>query len=169
MPVMQGYRREALAERAGVDPGYVDRLLELGILDDPGADSSFSVGDVRRVRLLRGLDAGGLPLDAIATAVRRGDLAFRFLDLESWDWYGGFLNKTYGELSRETGIDLDLLRILRESMGFARPRPDDPVHEEALEWIRRPWRASSASGGRACAVSRRRPVPRYGPRGAGRP
>jgi adenylate cyclase len=132
---MEGYPREALAKRAGVEAEYVDRLLELGILEDPGPDSGFSVGDVRRVRMLRGLEDGGLPLDAIATAVRRGDLSFRFLDLESWDWYGGFLNQTYEELSRETGIDLDLLRILREAMGFARPQADDPVHEEALAWI----------------------------------
>jgi hypothetical protein len=97
---MEGYLREALAKRAGVEAEYVDRLLELGILDDPGPDSGFLVGDVRRVRMLRGLEDGGLPLDAIATAVRRGDLSFRFLDLESWDWYGGFLNKTYEELSR---------------------------------------------------------------------
>ena len=133
---MEGYPREALAKRAGVEGEYVDRLLELGILEHPGRDSGFSAGDVRRVRMLRGLEDGGLPLDAIATAVRRGDLAFRFLDLESWDWYGGFLNQTYEELSRETGIDLDLLRVLREAMGwFARPRGDDPVHEEVLAWI----------------------------------
>jgi adenylate cyclase len=132
---VEGYGREALAERAGVDVEYVARLHDLGLLDDPGQRSGFSVGDVRRVRLLRGLEDGGLPLDAIATAVRRGDLAFRFLDLESWDWYGGFLNKTYAELSRETGIDLDLLGVLREAMGFARPREEDPVHEEALAWI----------------------------------
>jgi adenylate cyclase len=132
---VEGYSREALAKRAGVEAGYVERLLERGVLDDPGPDSGFSVGDVRRVRMLRGLEDGGLPLDAIATAVRRGDLSFGFLDLESWDWYGGFLSKTYGELSRETGIDLDLLRILREAMGFARPRADDPVHEEAMAWI----------------------------------
>jgi adenylate cyclase len=131
---MEGYPREALAKRAGVEAEYVDRLLELGLLEAPtGAEAS--AGDVRRVRLLRGLEDGGLPIEAIGTAVRRGDLSFRFLDLESWEWYGGFVGKTYRQLSAEAGVDLELLQVLRESMGFARPRPEDPVHEEDLDWI----------------------------------
>ena len=39
--------REEVARRAGVDPGYVDRLVELGILG-PGQDDAFSQGDVLR-------------------------------------------------------------------------------------------------------------------------
>jgi hypothetical protein len=131
---MEGYPREALAKRAGVEAEYVDRLLELGLLEAP-TGAEVSAGDVRRVRLLRGLEDGGLPIEAIGTAVRRGDLSFRFLDLESWEWYGGFVGKTYRQLSAEAGVDLELLQVLRESMGFARPRPEDPVHEEDLDWI----------------------------------
>ena len=132
---MGGFTREALAERAGVNAGYVDRLVELGILAAREAGSSFSPGDLRRVRLVRGLEEGGLPLDGISTAVRNGDLSFGFLDLYSWDWYGGFVGKTYRELSAETGLSLDMLQVIRESMGFARPGPEDPVHEEELDLI----------------------------------
>ena len=71
----------------------------------------------------------------MGTAVRNGDLSFGFLDLPSWDWYGGFVGKTYRELSAETGLDLEVLQAIRESMGFARPEPDDPVHEEELDLI----------------------------------
>jgi adenylate cyclase len=130
-----GSTREAVAERAGVSVGYVDRLIELGIVVAPGPGSPFSDGDVRRVRLVRGLEEGGLPLEGIGTAVRDGDLSFRFLDLPSWDWYGGFVGTTYRELSAETGLGLDMLYAIRESMGFARPEPDDPVHEEVLDVI----------------------------------
>jgi class 3 adenylate cyclase len=133
--VVDGFDREALAKRAGVDTAYVDRLIELGILASPGDGSAFSRGDVRRVRLVRGLEEGGLPLDGIGTAVRDGDLSFRFLDLVSWDWYGGFVAKTYRELAEENGLDLDMLRAIREAMGFARPEPDDPVRDEDLDWI----------------------------------
>jgi adenylate cyclase len=133
--IVAGFTREALAERAGVHVRYVDRLIELGILVPPETGSLFSEGDVRRLRLVRGLEEGGLPLEGISTAVRNGDLSFRFLDLSSWDWYGGFVGKTYRELSAETGFTLELLQVIRESMGFARPDPEDSVHEEELDLI----------------------------------
>jgi adenylate cyclase len=129
------FTRDALAERAGVPVDFVDRLVELGILASPDWDGLFSGGDVRRLRLVRGLQDGGLPLEGIGAAVRNGDLSFRFLDLPSWDWYGGFVGKTYRQLSAETGLSLELLQVIRESMGFARPEPDDSVHEEELEFI----------------------------------
>jgi adenylate cyclase len=130
-----GITRDALAERAGVPVGYVDRLVELGILTPSDTGSLFSPGDLRRVRLVRGLEEGGLPLEGISTAVRNGALSFGFLDLPSWDWFGGFVGKTYRELSAETGLGLELLQAIRESMGFARPEPEDPVHEEALDLV----------------------------------
>jgi len=132
---VDGLTREALAERAGVDVGYVDRLIELGILAAPETGSPFTEGGFRRVRLVRGLEGGGLPLEGMSAAVRNGDLSFGFLDLPSWDWYGGFTAKTYGQLSAETGLGLGLLQVLRESMGFAGPGPEDRVHEEVLDLI----------------------------------
>jgi adenylate cyclase len=130
-----GYTSEALAERAGVDVSYVDRLVELGILVPSETGRSFSEGDFRRTRLLRALEDGGLPLEGIATVVRNGEFSFAFMDLPSWDWYGGFVEKTYRQLSAETGLSLELVQSVRESMGSARPDPDDFVHEEALELI----------------------------------
>jgi len=132
---VDGHTREALSERAAVPLAYVDHLVELGILALPEQGSFFSEGDLRRTRLVRGLEEGGLPLEGIATAVRNGDFSFRFLDLESWGWYGGFVGKTYGELSAETGVPLEMLQVVRESMGFARPDPEEPVHEEVLDVI----------------------------------
>jgi adenylate cyclase len=132
---VSGFTREALAERAGVPIGYVDRLVELGILPLPEAGSPFRDGDARRVRLVRGLEEGGLPLEGIGIAVRKGELSFAFLDLPSWDWYGGFVGRTYRELSAEIGLSMELLSAIRESMGSARPEPDDPVREEELDVI----------------------------------
>jgi len=132
---MAPFTRDDLAGRAGVPVDYVDRLVELGILARPETGARFSDGDLRRVRLVRGMEEGGLPLDGIGTAVRNGDLSFGFLDLPSWDWYGGFVGKTYQELTAESGLTLELLQVIRESMGFARPGPQDPVHEEELDLI----------------------------------
>ena len=127
--------RESLAERGGVDVEYVHRLQDLGLLATRGPDGRFSEGDLRRVRLLRGLEQGGLPLDGIATLVRNGELSFDFLDLPSWDWFGGFVGKTYEEVSAETGVSFEVIQAIRESMGFVRPGSRDPVHEEVLEPI----------------------------------
>jgi hypothetical protein len=122
MPGVGGFTREALAGRAAVPVGYVDRLVELGLLVSPEADAAFSDGDLRRVRLLHGLEQSGLPLEGIGAAVRNGDLSFGFMDLP--------IGTTYGEFAAETGVSLELLQAIRESMGFARPESEDPVHEE---------------------------------------
>jgi class 3 adenylate cyclase len=135
MHLVDGLTRDGLAERAGVAVDYVRRLVDLGILAAPDADSTFSEGDIRRVRLVHGLEAGGLPLEEMATAVRDGDLSLAFLDLPSWDWFGGFIGTSYEELAEQAGVSLELLQAIRESMGFARPEPEDPVHEEMMDSI----------------------------------
>src|SRR5262249_817488 len=48
--------RQEVARRAGVDPGYVDRLVELGILR-PAQEDAVSQGDVLTARWVRGLEA----------------------------------------------------------------------------------------------------------------
>src|SRR5262249_28883313 len=82
-PVTERSRREA-ARRAGVAPGYVDRLIELGILR-PDEDEAFSQGDVLTARWVRGLEAAGVPLEGMATAVREGTLSFSYLDASAFD------------------------------------------------------------------------------------
>ncbi len=115
--------------------GYLDRLVELGILVPPETGEAFRAGDLRRVRLVRGLEEGGLPLEGMGTAVRNGDLSFGFLDLPAWNWFGEPVGKSYRDLSAETGLSLELLQAVRESMGFARPEPDDPVHQDELDLL----------------------------------
>jgi hypothetical protein len=83
------FPHEELAGRAGVTVDYVDRLIELGILRSPAGDTSFSVGDVRKVRFVHALEDGGLPLEGMGTAVRNGDLSFDFFDGTAWERFGG--------------------------------------------------------------------------------
>ena len=75
--------REEVARRAGVDPGYVDRLVELGILG-PGQDDAFSQGDVLRARWVHSLEAAGVPLEGMAAAIRDGSLSFSYLDASAF-------------------------------------------------------------------------------------
>lgn len=132
---MSRLSREDLAQRAGVPADLVDGLVELGVLRPSGEDSSFSPGDVRRARFLYALRQGGVPLEAVATAIRNAGLSFAFFDHAYWERFGGLVAKTFRQLSAETGVGLELLQAIRESMGYARPDPDDAVRQDELDQV----------------------------------
>jgi adenylate cyclase len=123
------HSRQEVARKAGVPPDYVDRLVELGILT-PDAGDVFSTGDVRRARWVRGLEDSGVPLEGMATAVRDGTLSFSYLDASAFDRFAGMSTATFRELSEETGVSMQLLKVIREALGFAEPGPEDPVRED---------------------------------------
>jgi adenylate cyclase len=131
---VSGYRRQEVAQQAGVDPAYLDRLVELGILT-PDAGGAFSRGDVRRARWVQSLERAGVPLEGMAAAVRDGALSFSFLDVTAFDQFAGLSGTTFHQLSARTGIPLELLTVVREAFGFAEPRPEDPVHQNELKVV----------------------------------
>jgi adenylate cyclase len=131
---VSGYTRQEVAQRAGVDPDYVDRLVELGILTPAGAHA-FSPGDALRARWLRSLERAGVPLEGLAAAVRDGALSFSFLDVAAYDQFAGLSATTFQQLSAQTGIPLELLMVVREAFGFAEPRPEDHVHDNELSVV----------------------------------
>jgi adenylate cyclase len=131
---VSGYTRQEVAQRAGVDPDYVDRLVELGILT-PAAADAFSPGDVLRARWLQSLERAGVPLEGLAAAVRDGALSFSFLDVAAYDQFAGLSATTFQQLSSQTGIPLELLMAVREAFGFAEPRPEDTVHHYELSVV----------------------------------
>jgi len=137
---VDGLTREELAERAGAAPSYIERLVDLGIVQ-PISESAkpFSLGDVRRVRFVRHLDEGGLILDGLGRAIRAGDLSLAFLDTSAWQRFGGLVNATYADVSARREIPLTLLQSIREAMGFARPSRDERLREDELplvEWTK---------------------------------
>jgi adenylate cyclase len=123
-----------VAQRAGVDPDYVDRLVELGVLT-PAAGEVFSAGDVLRARWLQSLERAGVPLEGLAAAVRDGVLSFSFLDVGAYDRFVGLSGTTFQQLSAQTGIPLELLGVVREAVGFAAPGPEDHVHHHELSVV----------------------------------
>jgi class 3 adenylate cyclase len=125
------HSRQEVAGKAGVDPSYVDRLVQLGILE-PESGDSFSPGDVRRARWVQSLERAGVPLEGMAVAVRDGALSFSYLDATAFDRFAGLSSSTFRELSERTGVPLDLLQVVREALGFAEPRPEDHVREDEL-------------------------------------
>ncbi|HZA60504.1 MAG TPA: adenylate/guanylate cyclase domain-containing protein [Actinomycetota bacterium] len=131
---MSQYSRNEVAQRAGVDADYVDRLVELGILT-PGTPDGFSPGDVLRARWVQGLERTGVPLDGMAAAVRDGSLSLSFMDVAAFDRFPGLSNITFHELSERTEIPMDLLKVVREAVGFAEPGPEDLVREDELSVV----------------------------------
>jgi len=126
--------RQEVARRAGVDPEYVDRLVALGILR-LADDDAFSQGDVLTARWVHGLEAAGVPLEGMATAVRDGTLSFSYLDAGAFDRFAEVSDTTFRQLSDRTGIPMDLLKVVREAIGSAEPGPDDPVREDELSIV----------------------------------
>jgi adenylate cyclase len=131
---VSGNTRQEVARRAGVDPDYVDRLVELGILT-PDAGDAFSPGDALRARWLQSLERAGVPLEGLAAAIRDGALSFSFLDVGAYDRFAGLSSTTFHQLSAQTGIPLELLLVVREAFGFAEPRPEDHVHDNELSVV----------------------------------
>jgi adenylate cyclase len=128
------HSRQEVARRAGVDPDYVDQLVELGILR-PGTGDTFSQGDVRRARWVHSLEVAGVPLDGMAAAVRDGTLSFSYLDASAFDPFAEVSGTTFRQVSESTGIPMDLLNVVREAVGFAEPRPEDRVREDELSIV----------------------------------
>jgi adenylate cyclase len=123
--------RREVAVQAGVSPEQVTAFVDLGILK-PADDGSFSAGDVRRARVVQGLERAGLPLEAMAEVIQQGDLSFDFLDLPVYDRFSRLSATTFQDLSARRGIPLELLMVMRETIGFARPRAEDLVREDEL-------------------------------------
>jgi len=97
------YPRAEAADRAGVEPGYLDRLVELGILS-PERTDHFSPGDVRRVLLARSLDDAGIPLEGVAAAIARGAISLAFLDARSYERFAALELETFQEVSALHGF-----------------------------------------------------------------
>jgi adenylate cyclase len=128
-----GATRSELAERAGVPPSFVERLVELRILV-PSDDGTFSSGDLYRTRLMWSTEQAGVPLDGVAGAMEAGRFTLAFLDMPHYRW-SPISDRTYAGLADETGIALDQLLDVEEAQGSERPGPDDRVRQDVIDMV----------------------------------
>jgi class 3 adenylate cyclase len=128
------YSRDQVAERAGVDPAFVGRLLDLGIVA-PVEPDRFSGGDVRRVLMAKSLEDAGIPLDGVGAAIRGGEVSLDFLDATAYERFASMAPETFRQVSERTGIPIDLLTVIREAIGSAQPSPDDRLREDEMEIV----------------------------------
>jgi adenylate cyclase len=125
------YSGEDAAERAGVEPSYLVRLVDLGILT-PETPDRYSDGEVRRVLMATSLEGAGIPLDSVAAAMQRGAVTFDFLDAEAYERFAALSGETFLQVSERTGIPLELLTVIREAIGMAEPEPEDRLREDEM-------------------------------------
>jgi adenylate cyclase len=143
--------RLELAERAGVDPAFVDRLVGLGAFGPTEDAGSFDDADVSRVRLLRAYDEAGLAPEGILALVRSGDLSIAWLGTPAV-MRTGRLDETFEDLYAERAVDPTLVEAMYEAIGFAPPSPSDAVREGDPEMLRLVEALSSAGVDRAAVL-----------------
>jgi adenylate cyclase len=125
------YSREDAARRAGVEPQYVDRLVDLGIIA-PAEPGRFSPGDVRRVLMARSIEDAEIPLEHVVAALQRGALSLDFLDAAAYERFATLTGETFQQVSDRTGVPLELLTAIREAAGSAQPSPHDLLREDEM-------------------------------------
>ena len=149
---MAWYSRENAAERAGVEPSYLVRLVDLGILAPVDPDR-FSPGDVRRALMANSLEDAGIPLEGVAAGMQSGALSLSFLDAASYERFAALAAETFQQVADRTGIPLELLMVVREAIGMAQPSPDDRLREDEMAIV--PFvELQLAEGFRAPAIER---------------
>ena len=128
---MAEYSRADAANRSGVDPGYLDRLIELGIIS-PDSTDRLTKGDVRRAQMAQTLENAGIALESLAASIERGHGDLAFMDAPTYERFATLSDETFEGLSRRTGLPLNLLMLIREATGGATPAPNDRVREDEL-------------------------------------
>ncbi|HJP72257.1 MAG TPA: adenylate/guanylate cyclase domain-containing protein [Candidatus Limnocylindria bacterium] len=132
---MDDLTRAQAANKAGVEPAYLDRLIELGIIQ-PSHQDRLTRGDVRRAKMAETLENAGIGLEAVSAGIRSGRLSLAFMDTPSYQRFATFSDDTFGQVSERTGLPLNLLLLVRETTGGALPSPDDRMREDEHVLVR---------------------------------
>jgi adenylate cyclase len=130
---MERYELDEAAQRAGVSPDQLRRLVDLGLIE-PDAEGRFTTGHVLRAELVESLVAAGIPLDGLGAAVRGGKVSLDFLDASVFDRFSRLSGDTFGQLGERTGVAVELLSLIREAAGSTPPLPEDRVRDGELPY-----------------------------------
>ena len=103
---MNGLSASGLADLAGTTAAEVQRLVDLGILVARDGTDPFLETDVQKVRLAAACERAGLPMEAIASAIRAGRLSFAFLEAAPFRRWAMRSRRTYRQVSQETAIPM---------------------------------------------------------------
>lgn len=120
----------ALADAAGVSSGEIERLVRLGILVPRDGASPFEEGSAALVRLALALEGGGIPLEAVGTAIRTGRLSLSYAPMVLDETRSRVSPPTFAERCAANGLDPSFVGSLFEAAGLPSPRHEDPVRAD---------------------------------------
>src|SRR5687768_13417369 len=99
-----------LAGLAGVTEAEIGRMADVGVLVPREGPAPFLLRDLHKLRLAMACERAGLPMDGIAAAIRAGRLSFAFMEASPYARWAVPSDRTYRQVSAETGVSLDDLR-----------------------------------------------------------
>ena len=121
-----------LADRSGISPEGIRRLVDLGILESD--DGAFGRPDVMRARVVSQLESIGIEAEALAQALESGHLRLGYLESAGRRLPRSDL--TFEEIAEEIGVTFSTLESIYIAFGLARPEADELVREEDLEALK---------------------------------
>jgi adenylate cyclase len=131
---MEELSADELASRAGVRPEDIERFAALGILS--GDRQPFHAGDVTRVRLLQALEQSGISPDDVGRAISSGAFSFAAIEmLYPSAGEAGLSDKTFADVTAETGVSLQFTQDLYAALALPTPRPDDRLRQDDLDML----------------------------------
>jgi class 3 adenylate cyclase len=104
----------------------VAQAINAGVIT-PDADGRHEAADIRRLTTLQAILRAGVPFEAIAEAVRRGAFSFGFLADPEYDRFDYLSDETFDQASLRTGVPVEQLTQLRESLGLGTAYGHDRV------------------------------------------
>lgn len=129
------YTSDGAAGKAGVTEETVVRYTKLGLVDAEGT-GLYTDSDVRRMQVFRVLEQGGLPIEGVAQLMHSGDLSFDFIETAVQQVFAPLTDQTFQEVTDSTGVSLQILAAIRESLGNMSPDPGDLVGEDELRILK---------------------------------
>jgi adenylate cyclase len=123
---------DEVAARADTTVERVRELVRLGILTP--VESTFERIDVLRARVVAGLEAKGIPADALSTALASGELTLGYL--ESGGRRFPRIEQTLREFAEAHGLSVESVRRMYLACGLAAPDGDERVREEDVSILR---------------------------------
>jgi len=130
-----GLTQAELAARAGVSLDRVQRLTDLGVIQERAADTSFRPIDVQRIRIAEAFADSGLAVEDLGRLVAEGHVTFPNLEAVFGEPIAAS-DTTFAAFAGQVGTDPDLLRRIYTQLGLTQPADDDRLREDDLEFLR---------------------------------
>jgi class 3 adenylate cyclase len=130
---VSGLSSADVARDAGVDAGFVERLIDLGAIPS-SEDGELGLRDVGRARVFHAWERAGMTPETVMSLVADGTLSLPSLDAPVVGGLGR-AGVTYEQLSVQENVSFSLLRDIEQALGFVPPRPDDQARQDDLTLI----------------------------------